>query len=156
NAILRYKLWVTHVFINRALVYAILTGSVLSIYGLIVGLFSLLLQVRGNGAISLLATGLVAALVHPFHKRLQQGVNRLMYGARDEPAAVLAQLGRRLEVRLAPEGALPTIVETIGRALKLPYVAIAVHTHPPTRATAETKATHHGCSIVAEYGTPTD
>src|SRR5207247_4889189 len=84
-----------------------------------------LFQTRGNLLISLIATGLVAVLFQPLRNRLQQGVNRLMYGERDDPYAVLTRLGQRLEVTLAPEAVLPTIVETIAQALKLPYVAIA-------------------------------
>jgi signal transduction histidine kinase len=71
-----------------------------------------------------LATGLVAVLFQPLRSRLQRGVNRLMYGERDDPYAVISRLGRRLEATLAPDRVLPTLVETIAQALKLPYVAI--------------------------------
>jgi signal transduction histidine kinase len=47
-----------------------------------------------------------------------------MYGERDDPSAVTSRLGRRLEATLIPEAVLPTVVETIAQALKLPYVAI--------------------------------
>jgi hypothetical protein len=53
-------------------------------------------------------------------------VNRLVYGERDNPYAVLSRLGRHMEATLAPETVLPTIVETIARLLKLPYVAIVL------------------------------
>src|SRR5947208_7568549 len=49
-----------------------------------------------------------------------------MYGERDDPYRVLTRLGSRLEATLAPEAVLPTIVETVSLALKLPYVAITV------------------------------
>jgi signal transduction histidine kinase len=83
-----------------------------------------LFQARGNLAVSLLATGLVAVLFQPLRGRLQRGVNRLMYGERDDPYAVVSRLGRRLEAALDPEAVLPTVVETIAQALKLPYAAI--------------------------------
>src|SRR5262249_52540129 len=60
----------------------------------------------------------------PLRGWLQRGVNRLMYGQRDEPYAVVARLGRRLESTLAPEAVLVAIVETVAQALKLPYAAI--------------------------------
>src|SRR5687767_5738447 len=47
-----------------------------------------------------------------------------MYGERDDPYAVISRLGRRLEAALAPKAVLPTVVETIAQALKLPYAAI--------------------------------
>jgi signal transduction histidine kinase len=49
-----------------------------------------------------------------------------MYGERDDPYAVLSRLGQRLEATLAPNSVLPTIVETVAQALKLPYAALAL------------------------------
>jgi signal transduction histidine kinase len=63
-------------------------------------------------------------LLQPLRDRLQRGVNRLLYGARDEPYAVLADLGQRLEHTHDPDAVLPTIAETVRDALKLPYTAI--------------------------------
>src|SRR5260370_15968270 len=74
--------------------------------------------------ISLVATGLVAVLFQPLRELLQRGVNRLLYGQRDEPYRVVSRLGQRLETTLSPEAVLPTIVETVAQALKLPYAAI--------------------------------
>jgi signal transduction histidine kinase len=123
-AMLRYRLFDVDVLINRALVYGMLTVSVAALYVLIVGTFSLVLQGQGNLLVSLLATGVVAVAFHPLRERLQRGVNRLLYGQRDEPYAVLSQLGRRLEATIAPDAALLVVVETVGRSLKLPYAAI--------------------------------
>jgi GAF domain-containing protein len=123
-AILRHRLYDIDVVINRILVYGALTACVVGIYVLAVGGLGVLFQARGNLAISLLATGLVAILFQPLRSRLQRGVNRLMYGERDDPYAVISRLGRRLEATIAPETELPTVVETIAQALKLPYAAI--------------------------------
>ncbi len=123
-ALLRYRLWDIDPIINRALVYGALTVSVVGIYILVVGYLGALFQTGGNLFISLVATGLVAILFAPLRDRLQRGVNRLMYGERDEPYKVLSQLGRRLEGTLAPEAVLPTIAENIARTLRLPHVAI--------------------------------
>ena len=43
------------------------------------------------------ATGLVALLFQPVRQRIQQAVNRLIYGDRDDPYAAVARLGQRLE-----------------------------------------------------------
>lgn len=125
-AILRYRLWDINLLINRTLVYGALTLCVVGLYVVVVGSFGALFQARGNLLISLVATGLVAVLFQPLRDRLQQSVNRLIYGERDDPYAVLIRLGQRLEATLAPGAVLPTIVETIAQALKLPYVAITV------------------------------
>lgn len=100
-----------------------------------------MLRTEGNLLISLVATGLVAVVFAPLRHRLQKTVNRLMYGERNDPYAVLSRLGQRLESTLVPEAALRTVVETIAQALKLPYAAINLE-QDGEYATA------------AEYGTP--
>jgi signal transduction histidine kinase len=123
-AVLKHRLYDIDIVINRTLVYGALTVGVVAIYVLIVGYLGALFRTGGNLLISLVATGLVAVLFAPLRDRLQRGVNRLMYGERDEPYKVLSRLGRRLEGTLAPEAVLPTIVENIARTLRLPHVAI--------------------------------
>ena len=99
---------------------------VIAIYALVVGLLGTLLQAQGNFFIALVAAGLVAVLFQPLRLYLQHGVNRLLYGERDTPDKVISRLGQRLEITLAPEAILPTIVETVAQALKLPYAAITL------------------------------
>jgi signal transduction histidine kinase len=124
-AILRHRLYDIDLVINRTLVYGALTTSVVGIYVFIVGYLGALFQ-TDDLFVSLLATGLIAVLFAPLRDRLQRGVNRLMYGERDDPYAVVSRLGERLEATLAPEAVLLTIVGTIREALKLPYAAIAL------------------------------
>jgi signal transduction histidine kinase len=68
----------------------------------------------------------VAVLFAPLRERLQRAVNHLIYGERDDPYAALARLGQRLDSTLAPEALLPTVVETVRDALRLPFVALAL------------------------------
>jgi signal transduction histidine kinase len=142
-AILRFRLWDIDLVINRALVYGLLTACVLGMYVLVVGYLGALFRAGGNLFISLLATGLVAVFFQPLRERLQRGVNRLMYGERDEPYAVVTRLSQRLEGTLAPESVLPTIVETVAQALKLPYAAILLQQDDTF-------------AVVASYGKPID
>ncbi len=125
-AVLRYRLWDIDILINRTLVYGALTASVVGVYALVVGGLGALLQTQGSLGLSLLATGLIAVLIQPLHTRLQRAVNRLLYGERDDPYRVISRLGQRLEATLAPEAVLPTIVETVTQALRLPYAAISL------------------------------
>ena len=124
-AVLKYRLYDIDVVINRALVYGALTVSIVGIYVLVVGYLSAVFR-TDDLLVSLLATGLVAVVFAPLRERLQRAVNRLMYGERDDPYAVVSRLGERLEATLAPEAVLPTIIETVREALKLPYAAIAL------------------------------
>lgn len=125
-AILRYRLYDIDLIINRTLVYGISTVSVVIIYVLAVGVLGALLQVEGNLLISLATTGLIAVLFQPMRERVQQWINRLFYGHRDDPLGALSLLGRRLEAAIDPEIVLSTLVETISQTLKLPYVAISL------------------------------
>ena len=124
-AILRYRLWDIDPILNRVLVYSGLTLFVVGSYVLIVGGVSLLFGSQNEmPLLSILTTGIVAVTFQPLRECLQRGVNRLIYGERDEPYQVLARLGQRLETAIDPLSALSLTVETIAHALKLPYVAI--------------------------------
>jgi signal transduction histidine kinase len=125
-AILRYRLYELDLIVNRALVYATLTACVVGIYVLIVAYLGWLFRAEGSLALSLVATGLVAVFFATLRTLVQRGVNRLMYGQRDEPYQVLTRLGQRLETAMEPSSALSVTVETVAQALKLPYVAIAL------------------------------
>jgi signal transduction histidine kinase len=126
-AILRYRLWDIDVIINRALVYGVLTATTMGLYVFIVGYLGGLIQALDRSVIAFLAAGLVAVLFQPLRARLERAINRLMYGKRDDPYAVLSDLGRRLETSISPEATLASVVETVAQALKLPYVAIALN-----------------------------
>jgi signal transduction histidine kinase len=125
-AMLRYRLWDVDILINRALVYGALTACVIAIYVVVVGYLGALFRTGGNLVVSLTATGVVALLFQPLREWFQRGVNRLLYGQRDEPYLVVTRLSQRVESSLTHETILPTIVETVAQALKLPYVAIAL------------------------------
>jgi signal transduction histidine kinase len=131
-AVMRHNLYDIDLLINRALIYGALTAAVIGIYIFVVVYLGALLRTvidmtGGTGwetTISLVATGVVAVLFQPMRDYVQRKINRLMYGERDEPYAVLSRLGQRLEASLATEAVLETIVETVREALRLPYAAI--------------------------------
>jgi signal transduction histidine kinase len=125
-AVLRYQLFDIDLVINRALVWGGLTAITMALYVVIVSALSLLFRTAGSPAAFFLATGVVAVLFQPLRESLQRGVNRLMYGERDDPYAVLSRLSQRLGGALAPDAIAPAIVESIGAALKLPYIALHV------------------------------
>ncbi|MDQ6695642.1 MAG: sensor histidine kinase, partial [Chloroflexota bacterium] len=82
----------------------------------------------GAGAVvpAMLATGTIALLFRPLHERLQRAADQLLHGAIEDPYAILSHLGHRLETVIDPAAVLPTIVETVADALKLPYVELAL------------------------------
>ena len=125
-AVLKYRLYDVDLVINRGLVYAVMTIVVLASYVAIVGLIGATLSTRGDLYLSLVVTGVVAVCFQPVRERVQRSVNRLMYGERDDPYTAIARLGRTLAASLQLETVLPTVVETIGQTLALPYVGLAL------------------------------
>ena len=136
-AVLRYQLFDIDLVINRALVWGALTTLTMGLYILIVGVLILVFHTSSSPLAFFLATGVVVVLFQPVRGRLQRAVNRLMYGERDDPYAVLSRLGQRLGGALAPDAVAPAIVESIGAALKLPYVALAIHSNDFSRSEHE-------------------
>ncbi len=155
-SILRHRLWDIDVVINRTLVYAALTAIVVGLYVLIVGGLGTLLRVEDNPVLSLLAAGVIVVAFAPLRDRLQRGVNRLMYGERDDPYRVLSRLGRRVEETLAPELVLTTIVETVAQALRLPYAAITLRQDDRFATVAEYGSWRHDLiDLPLVYGSDT-
>jgi signal transduction histidine kinase len=155
-AVMRYRLWDIDVILNRTLVYGTLTASIAAVYILLIVGLGALFQTSGNLLISLIATALVAILFQPLRERLQRGVNRLMYGERDDPYMVLSRLGQRLEATLASEAVLPTVVETVAQALKLPYAGIALKEGDEFQVAAEYSSPRSSIlpDMGGEYSTP--
>jgi signal transduction histidine kinase len=156
-AILRHHLWDIDVIINRTLVYGALTAGVAGLYIVVVGYLGAVFRTGGNLVVSLVAASLVAVLFQPLRVRLQRGVNRLMYGERDDPYAVLSRLGERLKVTDAPEAMLPAIAETAAGALKLPHAAISLRREDGAFETVAATGRPEGEPLVLplSYGTET-
>ncbi|MDQ6879124.1 MAG: GAF domain-containing sensor histidine kinase [Candidatus Dormibacteraeota bacterium] len=126
-AVTRYRLWQVDLFVNRALVYGALSVILIAAYLAVVLGLQAVLEGRGQAVISLIAAGLVAVAFQPLRQSVQRLANRLMYGERDEPLSILLRLGRILDENVTTETLLPRIVETVAAALRIPYVAVALH-----------------------------
>lgn len=141
-AVLRFRLYDVDLVINRTIVYGVLTVAIVAAYvGVVVGIGALL--PLEETVLSLVATGVVAVTFAPLRARVQRTVNRLMFGQRDDPYAVLSELGRLLARSGAPEATLQNLSETVATALKLPGAAIEL-------------AQEGGWTTRAEYGMGAD
>lgn len=123
-AVLRHRVYDIDLLINRTLVYGVLTAVVVGTYVGIVGYLAALFETRATLPMTLAATAVVAVAFQPLRERVQRSVNRLLYGARDDPFAVVSRLARSLEAAIPAEAVLPTVVETTAQALRLPHVSI--------------------------------
>ncbi|MEX2627738.1 MAG: GAF domain-containing sensor histidine kinase [Ilumatobacteraceae bacterium] len=123
-AILRYRLYGIDSVISTSLLWGGLTACLLGGYVAVAALVGGLLPREATIAPALVATAAVAVAFQPLRARLQAGVDRLVYGDRTDPARGLRRLGARLEDTIVLEAILPTVVETVADALRVPAVEI--------------------------------
>jgi two-component system, NarL family, sensor kinase len=121
-AILRHGLFDIELVLSRTLVYGTLTALIVVVYfAVVIGLGSL---VDSRSSAGLLAVGLVAVGIEPVRSRLQRRADRFVYGDRSTPQAALRRLSERLQGSLAPSAVLPSVVDSVAEALRLPYAAV--------------------------------
>ena len=138
-AILRYHLYDVDLIVNRTIVWLIMTALVVVGFVAIVAILSdVLFSLRRENA-SLLATGLVAVTFDPLRQKVQRGVDRLLYGDRDDPYLFIARLGEVLGRTVEPTAVMPLVTGTIAQSLQVPYVAVEL-------------LEHDGPVLVAEHG----
>lgn len=141
--ILRHRLYDIDLLISRTLAFGTLSGTVVVLYLVTVTLLGALFRQPEDPLVSAGAALVVAVLFSPLRVRVQRIVDHLVYGERDEPYAVVAELGRRLGEALDPDSVLPTIARTVAGSLRLPYVAIELNAGDGER-------------IVASHGRPAE
>jgi two-component system, NarL family, sensor kinase len=144
-AVLRHRLYGVELAVRRSLVYGGLLAAGLAVYAAVVLVLDAVLRGHAQPVVALTAAGAVAVLYQPLRVKLQRSADRMLYGDRGDPYAVLARLGRRLEAAGSLEQTLSQTVATIAEALRLPYVAIELLGDQPQRPTAA-----HGTRPVIE------
>ncbi|GIJ27446.1 hypothetical protein Vqi01_26080 [Micromonospora qiuiae] len=125
-AVLRYRLYQLEQVINRTLVWLVMSLLVIAGFVAIVALLRDLVVGADTSNASLVATGLIAITFEPLRGRVQRGVNRLLYGDRDDPYGMLTRLGGLLERTGQPHAVPALLTDTIARSLQVPYVAVEV------------------------------
>ncbi|MGH8774896.1 MAG: hypothetical protein ACRDWI_06905 [Jiangellaceae bacterium] len=125
-ALLRYRLFDLDVVLNRGLVYGLLTVSVVTVYLVVVTSVTSVMRGSATTPAAIVATAAVAVAVNPLRVLLQRGVDRMMYGDRDDPYSALSRLGLRLDDVRDEQRLLHAVADDIADALRVPYVAIDV------------------------------
>lgn len=125
-SLFKYHLYDIDIIVNRTLVYATLSILIAGMYVLVVGIISNIFQARDNIFPPIIATGLAALSFQHLREIVQRWVNRLLFGQRDDPYAVLTKMGERLESAIMPQDILLQTATTMMTTLKLPYVRILI------------------------------
>jgi signal transduction histidine kinase len=114
-AILRYHLYDLSVVVRKTVVWAVLAGFVTVVYAGVVAALSEL--VGGDSLVlSIVATGIVAALFQPVRRRATRLADRLVFGRRAEPYEVLSRFSERMGGTYAAEDVLPRMARVIAEA----------------------------------------
>ena len=119
-AVMRHKMLDIQLVLNRTIVYALLTGSVVVAYVIAV---SLLGEVAAK-KVGIAAVAVVALLVAAARDRVQRVVDHALFGDRRDPYAVVDRLGQRLDNASGPADALEQIAGELRASLRLPSVAV--------------------------------
>ena len=118
-AVVRYRLFDVEVVLNRTVVYGLLTAVVLAGYfGAVVGLGP---AAQRTGLVAVVVLALLAASARD---RVQHGVDRLLFGYRKDPYAVVSRVGRRLDDASGPLDALRQLTVELCTVLRLPFAEV--------------------------------
>jgi len=136
-AMLRHRLFDVELTLNRTLVFGVLTGTVVAVYAAAVYGVQLVAPGSRWGVLLVAVSALLAAAGRD---RVQQFVDRMLFGHRHNPYAVVAKVGRHVAAASQPLDALQRLVDSLRDALRLPYVAfsgndISVASGTPTHGT---------------------
>lgn len=99
-AILRYRLWDIDILINRALVYTVLSGTLLIVYlGSVVLLETIVRSVTGGGnnqLVTVISTLVIAASFAPLRRRVQNAIDSRFYRSRYNAVRTIEAFGAGL------------------------------------------------------------
>ena len=136
-AALRYRLYDLDLLVNRTIVAALLLAGAAVLYVALVAWVGALVG-TSEGAVPFIAAFAIATAFHPARVRLQRLVDRLLYGLRGDPYALVQEVDRALREAGTPREALAAGVEAIRSALRLRGVGVVVRM--PDGATVEERA----------------
>ena len=123
-AVLQHRLYEVDVLVNRALLYGSLTAAVAGLYVLVVAGVGAALGASGAGWLPWVDTAVVAVAVTPLREALQAAVNRVTFGAWQEPQQLLGSLHERLERAAGPDAALREVLGEVRDSLRLAALVV--------------------------------
>ncbi len=129
-AILRYRLWDIDTIINKALVYALLTGLLGALYaGLIIGLTSLAGALSGGQAseqpiILVISTLAIAVLFLPVRQRIQSLIDRRFYRRKYDAEQTLAAFSATLRNEVNLEQVSAQLLSVVQETMQPAYISL--------------------------------
>jgi len=124
-AVLRYRLYDLDRVVNRALVAALLVAGTALAYAALVGWVGGVIGAT-RGVTGFVAAFAVALAFHPARQSAQRLVDRVFFGRRGDPYALLSDVDRALRDAAAPRAALADAAALVRRGLRLSGIQIQV------------------------------
>ncbi len=122
-AILQWRAYEVDVVVRRSVLAASFLVVGLGTYVVVVGVVSAVIG-RGGAVSSTFGAAVAIVVFGPASLWIQRGANRLVYGRRDDPFLVVADMGRYLAGAADPAEGLRAIVTALTEQLRLPFAAI--------------------------------
>jgi hypothetical protein len=127
--ILKYRLYDVDRLISRTLSYAIVTATLVGVFGGLVLLTTRVLPFSSPVGVAA-STLAAAALFNPLRRRVQRLVDRRFNRARYDAEATVAAFGSRLRDAVDVETVLDELAATAGRSLEPAHVTVWVRAAP--------------------------
>jgi signal transduction histidine kinase len=118
-AVVRHRLFDVEVVLNRTVVYGLLTAVVLA--GYLIAVVGVDQAAQRTGLVAVVVLALLAATARD---RVQRGVDRLLFGYRKDPYAVVSRVGQRLDHASGPLDALGQLTGELRTVLRLPSAEV--------------------------------
>ena len=146
---LRHGLFDIELTLNRTVVFGVLTAFVVAVYALVVYGAQAMAPGSRWGVVLVGAAALGAAAARD---RVQELVDRTLFGHRHNAYAVVARVGRDVAAASQPIEALQRLVDGLREALRLPYAAftggeVSVASGKPTHGSRVVTVTALGESV---------
>lgn len=130
-SIVRYQVFDIEVLINRSIVYTILTGIIIGLYLLLVGLTGRTLFVglsQDSGTYLIILFTLFAAIVFsPMKKRVQTFVDKTFYRIKYDYRLAIQEFGRSLVNANNEDEVLSSLIDTIDFAIPMKKIAVVLN-----------------------------
>jgi signal transduction histidine kinase len=119
-AMLRHRLFDVEFALSRTIVYTVLTLLIAGVYAAAV--FGVQL-IAADSPLAVVLIAAVALFAATSRNAVQRVVDRVLFGHRHNPHAVVSSVGRHTAAASEPAEALQRLVDSLREVLRLPYVA---------------------------------
>jgi signal transduction histidine kinase len=125
-AVLRYRLYDIDIVINKTVVYGSLAAFITAAYVTIVVGIGTAIGSHGSVFLSIVATAIVAVSFQPVRERARHLANRIVYGERATPYAVLSEFAGRMAETISIEEILPRMAKIVAEGTGAPRADVWV------------------------------